>query len=171
MILKSRMIQATICDYWVREEVLNWQLTGPRDVAHAVTRLTTRNVPDSNLSPVNVNRKVVPSHATKTCRGNRVQLHSFLTYALHWSTPRPGRLTLQTILTSSFMVSFRHQENVGILCIQQPLPFRSLSSSVGIETTLRNGWSRVQVPAGTRCLSLIQNVQTNSGAHTAISPR
>jgi hypothetical protein len=63
MILKSRIVQATICGYWL----LNCQLIGPRNLAQAVIRLTIRNVPDSNLGPVIVNRNV-PSHATKTCR-------------------------------------------------------------------------------------------------------
>jgi hypothetical protein len=165
MILKSRMVQTTICDYWV----LNWQLTGPRNLVQAVTRLTIRNVPDSNLGPVIVNRNAVP-RPRRLVGEVRVQPHSFLSFAQDWSTLRPGRLTLQTTLTSSFLVLFRHQTNVSILCIQQPFPFRSLNSSIGIQTTLWNWWSRVWVPAGARRLSLIQNIQTDSGAHPAVSP-
>jgi len=129
---------------------MNWQLTGPRNVAQAVTHLTTRNVPDSNFGPVIVNTKV-PSHATKTCRGSTGTASSFLTFALDWSTSPSGRLILKTILRSSFMVSFRHHTNVGILCIQRQLPFRSLNNLLGIETTLRNGWYKVRVPAGAGC--------------------
>jgi len=68
MIIKSSMAQATIFDYLVLEEVLNWQLTGPRNLAQALTSLTTRNVPHSNFGPVILNRKGVPSHAMKTWR-------------------------------------------------------------------------------------------------------
>jgi hypothetical protein len=54
--------------------------------------------------------------------------------------------------------------------IPRPLVFRSLNSSIGVETRLRDGRSVVRIPAGARDLSLIQNVQSGSGAHPAISP-
>jgi hypothetical protein len=144
MIVKSRMVEETIYDYWV----LGWQLTGPRNLAQAVTSLTTRNGPDLNLGPVIVNRKVVPSHATKTCRGSTSTAALILNLCARLVnfTPRPPYPT--NYPDKLFTVSFRRQANVEILYIQRPLPFRSLNSSVGIETKLRNVWSRVRVPAG-----------------------
>jgi hypothetical protein len=152
MIVKSRMVQETIYDYWV----LGWQLTGPRNLAQVVTRLTTRNGPDLNLGPVTVNRKVIPSHATKTCRGSTSTAALILNLCarLFNFTPRPPCPT--NYPDKLFTVSFRHQANVEILYIQRPLPFRSLNSSFGIETTLRNGLGfespQGQDPKRTDCL-------------------
>ena len=44
---------------------------------------------------------------------------------------------------------------------------RSSNASVGIETRLRAGRSRFQIVVGATDFSLLQNIQTGAGAHTA----
>ena len=44
---------------------------------------------------------------------------------------------------------------------------KSLAALASIMTRLGTGWCIIQIPAGTRYFSLLQNVQNMSGAHTA----